>query len=330
MIAPRHSSMVRSERAQTRCDCVIGRIPRRYAGGTTLSRVNLVILWHMHQPQYRDPSTGRYMLPWTRLHALKDYWGMVKVLAEFPGVHATFNFVPLLAAQIEEYASGKFREPWFEVGICARRFARPRTEARSARTRLPGERQLRPALAAVRGTAFAGAFGRARKPASRNSICRTGAICKCSHSSPGWTKNISRKIRSSTNSAREGKGITPREDKAAAARKAARTARRGAAGISSGLRTRPNRNFHDALLPSDSSAALRHRHRPGFKSSHTASAPGVSAIRKMPASNWSRAQEISRARFRQTAGGTVAIGRLGFRSVARNRDGPRLQMVCHG
>jgi alpha-amylase/alpha-mannosidase (GH57 family) len=80
-----------------------------------LSRVNLVILWHMHQPQYRDPATGRYLLPWTRLHALKDYWGMVKVMEEFPRVHATFNFVPLLAEQIEEYASGKFQEPWFDI-----------------------------------------------------------------------------------------------------------------------------------------------------------------------------------------------------------------------
>ncbi|MFZ0523202.1 MAG: glycoside hydrolase family 57 protein [Candidatus Acidiferrales bacterium] len=84
-----------------------------------MSRVNLVLVWHMHQPQYRDPGTGRYMLPWTRLHALKDYWGMVKVLGEFPGVHATFNFVPLLAEQIEEYASGKFREPWFEMAFTA-------------------------------------------------------------------------------------------------------------------------------------------------------------------------------------------------------------------
>lgn len=71
----------------------------------------------MHQPQYRDPSTGRYMLPWTRLHALKDYWGMVRVLGEFPGVHATFNFVPLLAAQIEEYAGGKFSELWFDIAF---------------------------------------------------------------------------------------------------------------------------------------------------------------------------------------------------------------------
>ncbi len=82
-----------------------------------MSRVNLVILWHMHQPQYRDPASGEYMLPWTRLHALKDYWGMVRVLGEFPGVHATFNFVPLLASQIEEYASGKFKEPWYEIAF---------------------------------------------------------------------------------------------------------------------------------------------------------------------------------------------------------------------
>jgi alpha-amylase/alpha-mannosidase (GH57 family) len=80
-----------------------------------VSRVNLVILWHMHQPQYRNPATGQYVLPWTRLHALKDYWGMVKLLEEFPGVHATFNFVPLLAEQIEEYASGTFKEEWFEI-----------------------------------------------------------------------------------------------------------------------------------------------------------------------------------------------------------------------
>jgi len=82
-----------------------------------LNRVNLVMLWHMHQPQYRDPTTGRYLLPWTRLHALKDYWGMVKILEEFPGVHATFNVVPLLATQIQEYASGQFQENWFEIAF---------------------------------------------------------------------------------------------------------------------------------------------------------------------------------------------------------------------
>jgi len=82
-----------------------------------MNRIHLTVLWHMHQPQYRDPETGMYVLPWTRLHATKDYWGMVKLLEEFPKFHATFNLVPSLCMQLEEYASGKFNEPWFTVAF---------------------------------------------------------------------------------------------------------------------------------------------------------------------------------------------------------------------
>ena len=82
-----------------------------------MNRIHLVLLWHMHQPQYRDPETGRYVLPWTRLHALKDYYGMVEMLREFPSFHATFNIVPSLGIQLEEYASGDFNEPWFSLAF---------------------------------------------------------------------------------------------------------------------------------------------------------------------------------------------------------------------
>src|SRR5882724_5171385 len=82
-----------------------------------MKRIHLAVLWHMHQPQYRDPESGRYVLPWTRLHALKDYWGMVEVLREFPNFHATFNVVPSLGMQLEEYASCSFKEPWFSLAF---------------------------------------------------------------------------------------------------------------------------------------------------------------------------------------------------------------------
>src|SRR6266478_583996 len=82
-----------------------------------MRRVHLVVLWHMHQPQYRDPESGRYVLPWTRLHALKDYWGMVELLREFPNFHATFNVVPALGMQLEEYASCSFKELWFSLAF---------------------------------------------------------------------------------------------------------------------------------------------------------------------------------------------------------------------
>ena len=76
-----------------------------------MTRVHLVVLWHMHQPQYRDPESGRYVLPWTRLHAIKDYWGMVALLREFPDVRVTFNLVPSLLVQLEAFAAGRARDP---------------------------------------------------------------------------------------------------------------------------------------------------------------------------------------------------------------------------
>ena len=72
-----------------------------------MSGVRVAFLWHMHQPPYRDPATGRPILPWVRLHALKDYLGMVKLLEETPEVHATFNLVPSLLDQIEACARGE-------------------------------------------------------------------------------------------------------------------------------------------------------------------------------------------------------------------------------
>jgi alpha-amylase/alpha-mannosidase (GH57 family) len=77
--------------------------------------VRVVILWHQHQPFYKDLVTGQYRLPWTRLHALKDYYGMVKLLDEFPQVHQTFNLVPSLVTQIQDYVSGEAQDPFLQV-----------------------------------------------------------------------------------------------------------------------------------------------------------------------------------------------------------------------
>ena len=71
----------------------------------------------MHQPFYKDLWTGEYKLPWTRLHALKDYPGMVEILAEFPKIHQTFNLVPSMVLQIDEYAKGTASDPFFDCAI---------------------------------------------------------------------------------------------------------------------------------------------------------------------------------------------------------------------
>src|ERR1700675_3351833 len=77
--------------------------------------LRVVVLWHQHQPYYKDLVAGEYRLPWVRLHALKDYYGMVKLLDEFPEVHQTFNLVPSLITQIQDYASGTARDPFLQV-----------------------------------------------------------------------------------------------------------------------------------------------------------------------------------------------------------------------
>jgi alpha-amylase/alpha-mannosidase (GH57 family) len=79
------------------------------------SRADLVLLWHMHQPDYRDRATGEFTEPWVYLHAIKDYADMAGHLERHPGVRAVVNFVPVLLDQIEDYAdqfaTGRVRDP---------------------------------------------------------------------------------------------------------------------------------------------------------------------------------------------------------------------------
>src|SRR5678815_4365433 len=77
--------------------------------------LRVVILWHQHQPFYKDVVSNEYRLPWVRLHALKDYYGMVKLLDESPDFHQTFNLVPSLIRQIQDYESGTAQDPFFTV-----------------------------------------------------------------------------------------------------------------------------------------------------------------------------------------------------------------------
>ncbi len=77
-------------------------------------------VWHMHQPEYRDLRTGVVHLPWTYLHAIKDYIDMAAHLEAVPDARAVVNFAPILLEQIEDYAgqiegfltdSGAIRDP---------------------------------------------------------------------------------------------------------------------------------------------------------------------------------------------------------------------------
>ena len=76
--------------------------------------LNVCILWHMHQPDYRDPVSGQTLLPWTWLHGVKDYGEMLETIAETQA-RVTVNLVPSLLEQLERYVAGEDRDRWLEI-----------------------------------------------------------------------------------------------------------------------------------------------------------------------------------------------------------------------
>ena len=69
-----------------------------------MKKLSLAIYWHMHQPVYE--LEGTYLMPWVRLHAVKDYLDMALFLEKFPKLKLNFNIVPALLDSIIDYANG--------------------------------------------------------------------------------------------------------------------------------------------------------------------------------------------------------------------------------
>ena len=79
-----------------------------------IDMLNFVLCWHFHQPDYRTQE-GIYFLPWTYLHAMKDYADMAAHLEAHPNMRAVVNFVPTLLEQLDDYGeqfrTGQIRDP---------------------------------------------------------------------------------------------------------------------------------------------------------------------------------------------------------------------------
>lgn len=77
----------------------------------------VAFIWHQHQPLYKSRITGRYKMPWVRLHGTKDYLDLVLLLEKYPNLHQTVNLVPSLILQLEDYASGTAIDPYLVAAI---------------------------------------------------------------------------------------------------------------------------------------------------------------------------------------------------------------------
>jgi alpha-amylase/alpha-mannosidase (GH57 family) len=80
-------------------------------------KLNVALLWHMHQPYYRDPSTDKYVLPWVRLHGIKGYTDMLTAVRNFGDVQVTFNFTPCLIRQIVDLTENQETDLYFDLSL---------------------------------------------------------------------------------------------------------------------------------------------------------------------------------------------------------------------
>lgn len=77
----------------------------------------LAFIYHMHQPYYKNLLTDECRFPWVRLHGTKDYLDMVEILKDYPDIHQTFNLVPSLIEQVEDYSQGKIEDLFLRLSL---------------------------------------------------------------------------------------------------------------------------------------------------------------------------------------------------------------------
>ena len=84
-----------------------------------LKELSLAFVWHFHQPNYQTQPDGIRLMPWARLHAIKDYLDMLLILDKYPKIKLNFSLVPALLDTIEDYAKDGLQggDPWH---VCAK------------------------------------------------------------------------------------------------------------------------------------------------------------------------------------------------------------------
>ncbi|MFA5143502.1 MAG: glycoside hydrolase family 57 protein [Candidatus Omnitrophota bacterium] len=83
----------------------------------TNKTLGIAFIWHMHQPFYKDTLSNEYMMPWVRLHGVKDYFPMAALVDKFDDIRPTFNLVPSLLEQIDDYARSRATDTFLDMTL---------------------------------------------------------------------------------------------------------------------------------------------------------------------------------------------------------------------
>lgn len=80
-------------------------------------KLSIAFFWHMHQPNYQINPQSDYLMPWVRLHAIKDYLDMVLIMDKYPKLRLNFNLVPVLIDAILEYGERDFQDVYSRLTL---------------------------------------------------------------------------------------------------------------------------------------------------------------------------------------------------------------------
>ncbi|MCM1009473.1 MAG: glycoside hydrolase family 57 protein [Fusobacterium sp.] len=73
-------------------------------------KLSIAFYWHMHQPVYQLTPESDYIMPWTRLHAVKDYLDMLTIIKNHKNIKLNFNIVPILVDSFIRYGEEGFHD----------------------------------------------------------------------------------------------------------------------------------------------------------------------------------------------------------------------------
>ncbi len=73
-------------------------------------KLSIAFYWHMHQPVYQLTAESDYIMPWTRLHAVKDYLDMLTIIKNHKNIKLNFNIVPILVDSFIRYGEQGFHD----------------------------------------------------------------------------------------------------------------------------------------------------------------------------------------------------------------------------
>lgn len=77
---------------------------------TSNKKLSIAFYWHMHQPVYQLSPQSDYLMPWVRLHAIKDYLDMALICENFKNIKLNFNLVPVLIDSLVDYGENNFHD----------------------------------------------------------------------------------------------------------------------------------------------------------------------------------------------------------------------------